>query len=49
MTSSAESPAAGPTGECRGSPAIAMTAEPSNKEAATISAPASRAESIAEA
>ena len=49
ITSSAEIPAAGPTGECRGRPAIAMTAEPSSSEAATISAPASRAENIAEA
>ena len=49
ITSSAEIPAAGPTGECRGRPAIAMTAEPSSREAAAIRAPASRAENIAEA
>ena len=49
MTSSAEIPVAGPAAECRGSPAIAMIAAPSSREAATISAPASRAESIAEA
>ena len=36
-------------GEWRGRPAIAMIAEPSSSEATTISAPASRAESIAEA
>ena len=49
ITSSAEIPAAGPTGEWRGRPAIAMTAEPSSSEAATIRAPARRAENIAEA
>ena len=49
ITSSAEIPVAGPAAECRGRPAIAMIAEPSSSEAPTISAPASRAESIAEA
>ena len=49
ITSSAESPVAGPTAECRGRPAIAIVAAPSSREAATISAPARRAENIAEA
>ncbi len=49
ITSSAEIPVAGPAAECLGRPAIAMIAEPSSSEAPTISAPASRAESIAEA
>ena len=49
ITSSAEIPVAGPAAECRGRPAIAMIAEPSSREATTISAPASRAENIAEA
>jgi hypothetical protein len=47
ITSSADRPVAGTAAECRGSPAIAMTAAPSRSEATTISAPASRAESIA--
>jgi hypothetical protein len=49
ITSSAEIPVAGPAAEWRGSPAIDMIAAPSSREAAAISAPASRAESIAEA
>jgi hypothetical protein len=49
ITSSAEMPAAGPAAECRGRPAAAMIAAPNTSEAATISAPASRAQSIAEA
>jgi hypothetical protein len=49
MTSSAEIPAAGPTGECRGRPASAITAAPSSSEAAVINRPARIAESIAEA
>jgi hypothetical protein len=49
ITSSAEIPVAGPAAECLGRPAIAMIAEPSSREAAAISAPASSAENIAEA
>jgi len=49
ITSSADIPVAGPAAEWRGRPAIAMIAAPSSREAAAISAPASRAESIAEA
>ena len=49
ITNSAEIPVAGPAAEWRGSPAIDMIAAPSNRDAATISAPANTAESIAEA
>jgi hypothetical protein len=49
ITRRAEIPVAGPAAEWRGRPAIAMIAAPSSREAATTSAPANRAESIAEA
>ncbi len=49
ITSSAEIPVAGPAAECRGRPAIDMIAAPSRSEATTISAPANKAENIAEA
>ncbi len=45
-TNRTESPVAGPAAEWRGRPASTMTAAPSSSDAAAISAPASRAESI---